>query len=111
FLYGWGTDFTKTANIPLALSKGINVALAPDWSIGGSQNLLDELRFADLVDNTAWGDQISPQMLVEMVTTHAAAALGLETVLGSLAPGMKADIMVIGGDTCSPYDALLAAHP
>jgi hypothetical protein len=36
FLYGQGTDLTKTANVPLARSKGINVALGPDWSIGGS---------------------------------------------------------------------------
>jgi cytosine/adenosine deaminase-related metal-dependent hydrolase len=111
FLYGGGTDLTATANIPLALSKGINVALAPDWSIGGSQNLLDELRFADHVDNTVWGDQITPQMLVQMVTTHAARALGLDAVLGSLDVGKKADVMVIGGDGCGPYDALLAATP
>ena len=58
FLYGGGTDLTKTTNIPLALAKGINVALAPDWSIGGSQNLLDELRFADQVDDTVWGNVI-----------------------------------------------------
>jgi 5-methylthioadenosine/S-adenosylhomocysteine deaminase len=111
FLYGGGTDLTKTANVPLALSKGINVALAPDWSIGGSQNLLDELRFADRVDNTVWGNQITPQALVEMVTVNAARVLGLESVLGSLAPGMKGDIMVIGGDGCAPYDALLASTP
>jgi hypothetical protein len=111
FLYGGGTDFSKTTNIPLALSKGINVALAPDWSMGGSQNLLDELRFADLVDNTAWGDQLTPKMLVEMVTTNAAKVLGLEAVLGSLAPGLKADVMVISGDGCDPYVALLAARP
>lgn len=111
FLYGGGTDLTKTANIPLALAKGINVALAPDWSIGGSQNLLDELRFADRVDNTVWGDVIAPRTLAQMVTTHAARALGLGSVLGALAPGMKADVMVIGGDRAHPYDALLAATP
>jgi hypothetical protein len=111
FLYGAGTDLTATADIPLAISKGINVALAPDWSIGGSQNLLDELRFADQVDNSAWGDQLTPQMLVQMVTTHAAHALGLDAVIGSIAVGKKADLMVIGGDPCSPYDALLAATP
>jgi cytosine/adenosine deaminase-related metal-dependent hydrolase len=111
FLYGGGTDLTKTANIPLALAKGINVALAPDWSIGGSQNLLDELRFADRVDNSVWGDAIAPRALVQMVTTHAARALGLGGVLGALAPGMKADVMVIGGDRARPYDALLAATP
>jgi len=111
FLYGGGTDLTKTANIPLALAKGINVALAPDWSIGGSQNLLDELRFADRVDNAVWGDAITPRALVQMATTHAARALGLGGVLGALAPGMKADVMVVGGDRAHPYDALLAATP
>jgi len=111
FLYGGGTDLTKTANIPLALAKGINVALAPDWSIGGSQNLLDELRFADRVDNTVWGDVIAPRTLVQMATTHAARALGLGGVLGALAPGMKADVVVVGGDRAHPYDALLAATP
>ncbi len=111
FLYGAGTVLTATANIPLAMSKGINVALGPDWSIGGSQNLLDELRFADHVDNVAWGDKITPQDLVKMVTSHAAKALGLDAVLGSITVGKKADLMVIGGDTTKPYDALLAATP
>lgn len=111
FLYGAGTDLTKTANIPLAISKGINVALAPDWSIGGSQNLLDEMRFADHVDNTAWGDQLTPEMLAKMVTKNAARALGLDAVLGSIEVGKKADLMVIGGDNCTPYEALLAATP
>jgi 5-methylthioadenosine/S-adenosylhomocysteine deaminase len=111
FLYGGGIDLTKTANIPLALAKGINVALAPDWSIGGSQNLLDELRFADRVDDGVWGNAIAPRALVQMVTTNAARALGLGGVLGALAPGMKADVMVIGGDRSRPYEALLAATP
>jgi 5-methylthioadenosine/S-adenosylhomocysteine deaminase len=111
FLYGGGTDLTKTTNVPLALSKGINVALAPDWSIGGSQNLLDELRFADQVDNTVWGDVLTPKMLVEMVTTHAARVLGLQAVLGSIEVGKKADLMVMGGDRCTPYDALIASSP
>lgn len=111
FLYGGGVDLSTTANVPLALAKGINVALAPDWSIGGSQNLLDELRFADKVDNTIWGDKISPAELTRMVTTHAAKALGLGAVLGSLDPGKKADVMVIDGDPAAPYTSLLAATP
>ena len=111
FLYGGGTDLTKTANIPLALQRGINVALAPDWSIGGSQNLLDELRFADRVDNTVWGDVLPPRALVQMVTSNAARALGLDATLGSLAPGKKADLMVVSGDRAHPDEALLAATP
>jgi cytosine/adenosine deaminase-related metal-dependent hydrolase len=111
FLYGGGTDLTKTANIPLALSKGLSVAIAPDWSIGGSQNMLDELRFADEVDNTQWGNQLSPKQLFEMATINAARNLGLGGVLGSLEVGKKADLFVIGGDTAAPYDALLRARP
>lgn len=111
FLYGAGTDLTKTANIPLALAKGINIALAPDWSIGGSQNMLDELRFADHVDNTVWGDQLSPLMLFRMVTINAARALGLQAFLGSLEVGKKADLLVIAGDAADPYGSLLRATP
>jgi cytosine/adenosine deaminase-related metal-dependent hydrolase len=111
FLYGGGTDLSKTANIPLARSHGINVALAPDWSIGGSQNILDELRFARRVDSAEWGTSLTSQNLVEMVTVNAAKALHLDAVIGSLAVGMRADLMVIGGDGTAPYDALLAAKP
>jgi cytosine/adenosine deaminase-related metal-dependent hydrolase len=111
FLYGGGADLTRTANVPLALSKGINVALAPDWSIGGSQDLLDELRFADQVDNAVWGDVLTPQALARMVTVNAAHALGLDATLGSLAVGKKADLTVIAGDRARPFDALLSATP
>lgn len=111
FLYGLGTDYTKTTNIPLALAHGLNVALAPDWSIGGSQNLLDELRFADQVDAAAWSNTLTPAALVRMVTTQAAKAIGLEDVVGSIAPGKKADLFVIGGDRTNPYDALLGSSP
>src|SRR5262249_9692386 len=109
FLYGAGTDLSRTANVPLALSKGINVALGPDWSIGGSQNLLDELRFAHQVDVANWGNSIPSKALVEMVTVNAAKALGLGSVLGSIEVGKKADLVVIQGDAAVPYDALLAA--
>jgi 5-methylthioadenosine/S-adenosylhomocysteine deaminase len=111
FLYGLGADLTKTANIPLALSHGVNVALAPDWSIGGGQNLLDELRFAKRVGDTVWGGQLTPRMLTDMVTTNPARVLGLEQVLGALAVGMKGDLFVIPGSPSAPYDALLASRP
>lgn len=111
FLYGAGTDLGATTDVPLALSKGINVALAPDWSMGGSANLLDELRFADRVDDEQWGDMLTAQDLVAMVTVNAAAALGLSAVLGSIEVGKKADLMVVAGDAADPWGALLAATP
>jgi hypothetical protein len=112
FLYSNGqiTELA-TAKVKLALEKGINVALGPDWSIGGSQNLLDELRFAEQVNQALWDGVIPHATLVKMVTINAAKALGLAAQLGSLEVGKKADVMVIGGDAANPYDALLAATP
>jgi 5-methylthioadenosine/S-adenosylhomocysteine deaminase len=111
FLYGGGTDTSKTTNVPLARSRGVNIALGPDWSLGGSQNLLDELRYAQQVDQAEWGSSLSAKDLVQMVTVNAAKALGLSSTLGSLTVGKKADIMVISGNTTAPYDALIAATP
>jgi cytosine/adenosine deaminase-related metal-dependent hydrolase len=111
FLYGGGTDLTQTTNVPLALSKGITVALAPDWSMGGSQNLLDELRFADVVDDSEWGDILSSADLVGMVTKNAAELLAQEGNLGELVVGATADITVIGLEGSTPWDAIVASEP
>ncbi|MEM1028775.1 MAG: amidohydrolase family protein [Myxococcota bacterium] len=111
FLYGGGTDLSATTDIPLALSKGITVALSPDWSLGGSANLLEELKFADLVDNSEWSDTLSPAMLVDMVTRKAAEVLSLEAEIGQLAVGFKADVTVVGGDVNTPFSSVIAADP
>lgn len=112
FLYGAGTDYTKTTDVQMALGMGINVALAPDWSLGGSPNLLAELKFANEVDKNRWNDQLlSSELLVKMVTINAAKALGLDGILGSIEVGKKADIAVILGDVTTPYDTIVEANP
>jgi 5-methylthioadenosine/S-adenosylhomocysteine deaminase len=103
--------YGETADIPTALAANVTVALAPDWSMGGSQNLLDELRFADNWDNTHWNDALQPRDLVAMVTTHAATVVAQSTELGTLAPGTLADLAVFAGDRTHPYDAIVAARP
>jgi cytosine/adenosine deaminase-related metal-dependent hydrolase len=105
FLYG------DTADVPLARALGVTVALAPDWSIGGSQNLLDELRFADAWDNGHWNDTLGPRDLVMMATQNASAVLALDTKLGRLQSGYLADLVVFAGSQTQPYDAILAATP
>lgn len=77
----------------------------------GASERANELRFARQVDDAAWGRTLSSKQLVQMVTTNAARVLGLQGVLGSLEAGKKADLMVIKGDRCAAYDALLAAIP
>ncbi|MCC6556866.1 MAG: amidohydrolase family protein [Polyangiaceae bacterium] len=105
FLYGATTD------IPAARAAGLTVALAPDWSLGGSQNLLDELKFARAWSDQHWSGALSDQDLVDMVTRNAAEVLGLAGVLGALAPGAMADILVISGDAADPHHAIVQASP
>lgn len=102
--------YGATANVPLALDKGINVALGTNWSITGSHHLLAELRYADAVDNAQWGDRLSAYDLVQMATTHAASALHLNGVLGSIVVDGKADLTVIGGTCSDPWSTLLHAR-
>ncbi len=103
--------YGATADIPTALTAGVTVALAPDWSMGGSQNLLDEMRFADAWDNAHFGDTLSAQQLLTMTTTNAATVLALGDRIGQIKEGYLADIAVYAGDTSKPYDAVLAATP
>jgi len=106
--------YGQTANLPLALSKGINVSLGSHWSITGSHNLLDALRDADQVDNSTWGNVLTPFDLVQMVTTHAAKTLALDAVLGSIDAGKKADLTVVAGPrgACvAPWTTLVNARP
>lgn len=102
--------YGSTANVPLARTKGINVSLGSDWSITGGHNLLAELRYANQVDNTTWGNVLTDFDLVQMVTTHAAHALALDDKLGSIEPGKKADLTVIAGACAAPWSALVNAR-
>ncbi|HEX4516006.1 MAG TPA: amidohydrolase family protein, partial [Polyangiaceae bacterium] len=103
--------YGATADIPTALDAGVTIALAPDWSMGGSQNILDEMRFANQWDDAHWNNRLDAAALVKMTTTNAASVLGLPTTLGRIKAGMVADLVVVSGDTTKPYDAIVAATP
>lgn len=102
FLYG------QTTNIPAAIAAGITkIGLGPDWSLGGSVNMLDELRFADKWDNDHWGNILTPKRIWEMATIEGARVLGVPSFIGSLEVNKRADLFVFGGFLASAYDDLL----
>ena len=103
--------YGRTTDIPAALDAGLLIALGPDWSMGGSQNLLDEVRFANEWDDAHWGDRLSPRDLFHMATSNAAKILGLQDEIGSLTVGLKADILVLDPQGFTPHEALLYARP
>jgi cytosine/adenosine deaminase-related metal-dependent hydrolase len=101
--------YGQTTNIPLALDNGILISLAPDWSMGGSQNMLDELRFAKKYADTTWPGRLKAQDLVTMATKNAAVVLGLGEKLGTIKKGLLADLFVVRGARTAPYDAIVSA--
>ena len=125
--------YGQTADIPGALAAGVNVALSPDWTESGTENILDELKEAARINREAWGDVITPLQFAEFVTCNAARAAGIERIAGQISPGFRANLMVIPegiqvnlmvfpegmrpnlivfpGGSNKPYDALLRAEP
>jgi hypothetical protein len=103
--------YQATTDIPAALNAGVLVALAPDWSMGGSQNMLDEMRFADDWDNKHWQDRLKPKDIVIMSTLNGAKVLSYDDLIGQIKVGLLADIAVFGGDRTRPYESILAATP
>jgi 5-methylthioadenosine/S-adenosylhomocysteine deaminase len=100
--------YGRTADVAAAKSRGVPIALGADWSPSGCKNLLGELKVARAV-STKRGRLFSPRDLVEMVTCTPAAMLGWQKYLGAVAPGRRADLLIIAGSHHDPYTALIDA--
>jgi hypothetical protein len=95
-----------TAHIAAARAAGVAIALGGDWSPSGSKNLLGELKAA----RAAAPAGVPDADLVAMATVVPAGLLGWADELGSLTPGHRADLFVLGGElTTDPYRLLLSA--
>ncbi|HET7505055.1 MAG TPA: amidohydrolase family protein [Kofleriaceae bacterium] len=98
--------YGDTADVRAAKAAGVRIALGSDWTPSGSKNLLWELKIAYLWSKLH-GGIFTEQELVEMATVRAAEILGWESKLGAIAPGMRADLVVIKGSRGDPYRRLL----
>ncbi|NLX12232.1 MAG: amidohydrolase family protein [Phycisphaerales bacterium] len=85
---------------------GINVCLGTDsLASNDSLSILDELRFVH-----ATNPAVDPARLLHMATRAGAVALGLETQLGQLTPGLRADFVALPLEqpkTTDPFGDLL----
>lgn len=104
-LYGATTD------VAAALAAGVTVALAPDWTPSGADDLLQELRWVDAYARDNLPGLLSDSDLVEMVTLIPARIFGLENLVGSLAVDHLADILVLSAPAAEPYRAVVTARP
>lgn len=100
-LYGTTTD-VRTAS-----DAGVRIALAPDWSPSGSDNLLGELRYAAQFNSDELGGFFTPQQLVEMVTSVPGEIAGRGNDLGKLEVGFVADLLVLERLDPDPFVSIL----
>ena len=73
------------------LRQGVRVSLGTDGSFDGTPG--DTMQAAHFVAQT-YANPVSAEALLEMQTVNAAAAAGLESELGSLETGKRADVVV-----------------
>ena len=103
--------YGQTTDIQSALQAGVRVALAPDWSVTGSSNMLYELHYAAQWNADHLAGSLTDQQLVRMVTALPAQIAGIDDQAGAIQPGLFADLLVISGDRADPYHALIQAQP
>ncbi len=87
--------------VPEMLDAGVTVSLGGDSANGSNHfDMLRLMYLAALVPKDARLDPavMPPERVLEMATLHGARALGLETEIGSLEPGKRADLVVFDLD-------------
>lgn len=99
--------YGQTANISAAVRAGVNVCIGSDWSPYGSKNLLSELKIVDQLNRTQWNRLLDARQIVEMVTVNPARTLHWQDVVGSIQPGLHADLLVMDRIAVNPYRSLI----
>jgi hypothetical protein len=97
--------YGDTARIGDAKKAGVTIALGPDWSPTGSAGVLQELRYA-----AAWNSTkgvFDEHEMVAMTTSVPAGIAGLADSIGSLKPGLFADLLVLKRTHESPLKSIL----
>jgi 5-methylthioadenosine/S-adenosylhomocysteine deaminase len=98
-----------TARVDAARKAGVRIGLGSDWSPTGSKNLLGELKVAWLYSQRVLNGLFTARDLVAMATSEAARILKWEGGLGTIASGVRADLLVADGTAGDPYDMLVHA--
>jgi 5-methylthioadenosine/S-adenosylhomocysteine deaminase len=87
-----------TAPVPGYLKAGVAVGLGTDGAASNNDlDMFEAMRTASLLHKLQTGDPrvLSAREALSMATIGGARALGMETQIGSLEPGKRADLIVV----------------
>ncbi len=89
------------APVAALIGRGVNVGLGTDGAASNNRlDLFQEMRSAALLAKAVAGDAeaLPAQQALAAATLHGARALGLESSIGSIAPGKHADLCAVAFD-------------
>ena len=101
--------YGQTANVAAAFREGVTISLAPDWSPTGSDNMWEEIQYADNVSKRSLSGLFTSHQLIEMASAVPARVARINDKIGAIAPGMDADFFLVKPiylDT-QPYDTIV----
>jgi 5-methylthioadenosine/S-adenosylhomocysteine deaminase len=86
------------AEVSKMLERGISVSLGADGAACNNRlDMFTEMRTAALLQKVLISPDVLPaKRVLRMATIDGAAALGLRSEIGSLEPGKRADVIVVG---------------
>lgn len=103
--------YNTTTDVVAAFREGVSIALAPDWAPSGARNMLGEIQYAANLNKTALGGFFSNQQLFEMATSIPARIARIDDKVGTIQPGLFADLFLLRGDPTRPFDSLVESKP
>lgn len=105
FALGFGAN--ATFKMAERHRNGTRVSLGTDGAVGCTPG---HVMLAGRFVSQTYSDPVSPEALLEMQTINAAAAAGMDSELGSLEPGKKADIVLRSSQAAEAYPSNNPAH-
>ena len=103
--------YGDTARAQIAARLGVKIALGTDWTVSGSMNMLRELRCADTLNKSYDGNYFTDHDLWTMATANGALVTATDDAIGSIQPGLYADLAIFDGKTNGLYRAVIDANP
>ncbi len=89
------------ADVPRLLAAGVRIGLGADGPPCNNRlSVFHEMALAGTLHNLRHGAcALDPWTVLELATCRGAAAIGLGDEVGSIQPGRRADVVVLGADT------------